>query len=274
MANPPKAKTLLQAYPSLDTITTLIGGLEAYLPNPYAELALHGTREIEKLFRKELQAEVRALEKENQTAGVKPQLLKDITAVEAELKSSSRTLQDLMNKRGLSKSVQQVLKDHNGTVPVLQALIESLKGTKDAVLAPLAAELRHALGEFSKAQERVAAGGHPGFDEKTSAVLLKVWTQIDVSYDVIGICMRSRQIPFDPVYAGRPTTPSPFRVQLLKAEAKPKPAVPPKKKPTATPAVTKKTLVTKSSEGNTESTMTDEVAKTLEAKMQAEKGRK
>lgn len=142
-----------------------------------------------------------------------------------QLSSRTHLLEQAMKNNGQADDVSQVSKAHNGQEAIADALLKASADNPSKSVQGAREELAPVLEAYLAEKDRKKHSGHPVFDKQTLADLTKAWTHYDNAVDFLGICLRTRGIAYDPVYASRSRVKSVARLVLqTSVEGEKKPA--------------------------------------------------
>ncbi|MBS2026329.1 MAG: hypothetical protein JST54_00375 [Deltaproteobacteria bacterium] len=209
--------------------------------NELAKLGLAESELAEKIFKKDLKLIVDAEVEGHQD----PTQVIDVKALNQSVNRDSNTMGQLLKRAGMATEVDAAKKQHNGTLPVAQALLALAQGSSNGAVRGLLPEFKSEVTQLSDAQARQAAGGHPAFDLKVSKAARECWIHTDMATHILAALLLREGIVNDPVYTSRPTVKSVLRPVLEAAPTSPaskkghkkgKTPAPPAPKPTPAPA--------------------------------------
>lgn len=138
----------------------------------------------------------------------------NLAAMERDLKGRSKILENMLTFDGRGADVDALHKQHTGALPIAEGLIALAKDEGGKAILAYAENVGASAHKLAQAQKRVADGGHALFDDGITETARKIWVALDNSYDILGVCLRKAGIPYDSVFASRPTTKTSLRPQL------------------------------------------------------------
>jgi len=194
-----------QEIPPYEVLVALRTWLERFPDNPLAVLILATLVYGESLWKKEVQAE---LTFQLEQASRPPD---DPKSSEKAVKVTSKILEELLTRDGQAQAVATIHSQYTGVAAVGQALIDKCKEVKLATAMSLVDEAQTEVTRLVRISARVAAGGHPHFDDRVAAIIRELWIITDNGFDAVAIILRTQGVFNDPVYALRPTVKSSLR---------------------------------------------------------------
>ena len=186
--------------------------------DPLAKLLLAETAAAEKIHRKDLKLIVDG--EVEQSEGTKTAVV-DVVALNKRIVDDTSTLARRLKRAGLANEVSAVLKKHQGTIAIAEAMIAVARQTTDKVAIELRGELASEARRLDEAEQRKAAGGHPSFEDAISKAARQCWIHTDTATHLLEALLLKHQLVDDPVYLSRPLVKSILRPTL---ESPPAPA--------------------------------------------------
>ena len=215
----PRTPTLSpqEQLPTLESAIAVREAFGRYPGDPFAQLGIREAELAERYIRKDLKAVIDAGVRGTETP------VADVNQLTGLVLTDGRLLKSALAAAGTA-DVPDVSFTKTAALTSADALINRAAGVKDPVINAIVPRLKKNVLKLVEADKRVQAGGHASFDLKVSNAAKAAWRHLDNAYDLLGICMRNAAVESDPVYEGRPKTPTDLRLKLQAAPKKAKTA--------------------------------------------------
>lgn len=205
----------IELFPPLSAFTDVQGALEVYSKDKLAQLALATVKAAIETHRSELGSVIRSFVGGELASADEAPLVHDLKSLERHVRDSSGALEKFLLRFAKPAEVAAEKAKHRDVIDLAGGLVKLATRVKNDTVKTLAGAVSQDIKRYRTAEERIAAGGHPGLDPAISTLVTNLWADLDLAYDVLGICLRNSGISYEKIYANRPAGGGSLRRRLV-----------------------------------------------------------